>query len=157
MRRSVAVIHGFCSLGIIAALIGCSSSLHEGPTGTITGQLTIDGNPAGAGFMVSFMEMNRGFLAFGTTDAQGRFRIDSWNAGDMPTGTYKVMVSPGNSTPARDPSTITAEEAFENPELIDPVQPKAPFHPRYRDTTTSQLEFEIKEGPNEFEIPLKTK
>lgn len=157
MRSSATLIRRFRCLLLSVALVGCSSSLHDGPTGTVTGRLTVDGQPAGAGFMVSFMEMTRGFLAFGTTDAEGRFKIDSWNAGDMPIGTYKVMIAPPAATPARDPSTITAEEAFENPELIDPVQPKAPFHPRYRDTSTSQLEFEIKEGTNEFEVPLTTK
>ncbi|MDZ4686120.1 MAG: hypothetical protein SH850_13715 [Planctomycetaceae bacterium] len=132
--------------------IGCGG-VDYGPTGKITGRLTMDGKPLAAGTAVSFMQMEKGFLAFGMTDADGKFEVDSFNSGDMPAGVYKVMIAPP-AAPA--PKDVSAEEAFENPELRDPTV-KVEFPKKYRDTNTSGLEYEVKAGANDFPIDLTAK
>jgi hypothetical protein len=145
---SAIAVFGVCAL---AALTGCGGNTY-GPTGKITGRLTLEGRPMASGHAVSFMQMEKGFLAFGITDADGDFVVNSWNNGDMPTGKYKVMIAP---PPARhDANQLSAEDRFEHPELVDPVI-KIEFPEKYRDATTSGIEFEVEAGPNEFEIDLK--
>lgn len=133
-------------------LAGCGG-YDYGPTGKVKGTLTMQGKPLASGTAVSFMQMEKGFLAFGLTDAEGKFEVKSWNEGAMPIGVYKVMIAPPAGSPPP-PQNYTAEELFENPELMDPVT-KAEFPQKYRDTQTSGLEFEIKEGENNFPIDLQ--
>lgn len=142
-----------CGLPLLAlSLIGCGG-YDYGPTGTIRGKLTMQGKPLSPGTAVSFMQMEKGFLAFGLTDAEGKFEVKSWNEGAMPIGVYKVMVAPPASAPPP-PQNYTAEELFDKPELLDPVV-KAEFPMKYRDTQTSGLEFEVKAGENSCEFDLQ--
>jgi hypothetical protein len=137
---------------IVLSLAGCGG--HDfGPTGKVTGKLTMAGKPLAVGTAVSFMQMEKGFLAFGQTDAEGKFEVNSWNGGAMPVGKYKVMIAPPTAN-LPDPNSVSPEEAFDHPELLDPVV-KAEFPKKYRDTQTSGLEYEIKEGANDFQIDLK--
>jgi len=140
----------FGALVLMLSVTGCGGT-DFGPTGTITGKLTLLGKPIAAGTAVSFMQMEKGFLAFGLTDEEGKFEVKSWNNGQMPVGKYKVMIAPAAVPPAKN---LTPEEAFDHPELVEPAT-KADFPKKYRDTQTSGLEYEIKEGPNDFEIDLK--
>ena len=106
-----------------------------------------------AGHAVSFMQLEQGFLAFGFTDAEGNFVVSSWNGGAMPVGKYNVMIAPPVAAATTD---ATPEEQFENPELIAPKATSI-FPQKYRDANTSELEFEIKEGENNFDVDLKAK
>jgi hypothetical protein len=147
---SALAMFGCCAL--VAALSGCGRNSYD-PTGRITGRLTLEGEPLAPGHAVSFMQMERGFLAFGITDADGEFVVSSWNNGDMPIGKYKVMIAPPPPAP-HDANKLPAEDRFEHPELVDPVI-KVEFPQKYRDATTSGIEFDVEAGPNEFEIDLK--
>jgi hypothetical protein len=143
----------FLFLAVAACLItvGCGGTSY-GPTGKITGRLTLAGKPLAQGTAVSFMQMEKGFLAFGLTDADGKFEVTSWNGGNMPVGKYKVMIAPatGGTTSTEE---MTPEELFERPDLMDaPTSKDVPK--KYRDTATSDLEFDIKEGANEIPIDL---
>lgn len=150
LRTTALFVLPFCLL----TLSGCGHDY--GPTGRITGRLTMDGKPLSPGTAVSFMQMEKGFLAFGLTDAEGKFEVKSFNEGEMPVGKYNVMVAPPAGTPQTKPEYIDPDEAFEHPELLDPVV-KSEFPDRYRDTTTSGLAFDVKSGTNSFEIDLQSK
>ena len=147
--------HSFCFVPValcLVLLLGCGG-YDYGPTGKVSGTLTINGKPPAAGTAVSFMQMEKGFLAFGLTDAEGNFEVKSWNNGAMPVGKYKVMLAPpAGEAPL--PQNVSAEEAFENPELLEP-QVKAEFPVKYRDTSTSGLEYDVEAGNNTFPIDLK--
>ena len=154
MMASVAIRRSFLALSVLCftvVLTGCGG--HDfGPTGKISGRLTLEGKPMAPGHAVSFMQPEKGFLAFGFTDAEGNFSVGSWNEGDMPVGKYSVMIAPPAATaPAVAP---TADEAFENPELVDPKLSSV-FPVKYRDITTSGLEFDVVAGDNKFEVELK--
>lgn len=136
-----------------AIVSGCGGN-DFGPTGAVTGRLTFEGKPLAEGHAVSFMQMEKGFLAYGKTDAEGNFSVSSWNEGAMPVGKYKVMIAP---PPAAAPAVApTAEEQFDNPELVDP-RIRSEFPARYRDPLTSGIEYEVTEGTNKFDIDLKAR
>jgi len=132
---------------------GCSKDFDYGDTGRINGRLTMDGKPLPEGHGVIFMEPIKGYLAYGETDADGHFEVNSWNNGDMPVGTYKVQIGGPPAPEAR--KDLTAEELFDHPELIDPVAPPIQFPKKYVDKSTSGLEFVVKAGPNTYDIDLK--
>lgn len=141
-------------VGLLAiSIVGCGG-YNYGPTGKITGKLTFQGKPLAAGTAVSFMQMEKGFLAFGLTDPEGKFSVKSWNNGDMPVGKYKVMLAPSTTANATAANSASAEEAFDKPEIVAPPV-SVDFPKKYRDTATSGLEFEVKAGNNDFEIDLK--
>ena len=139
-------------LMIVVTLLGCNSAPY-GPTGKITGKLTMDGKLLPAGHAVTFMQMNSGFLAFGITDSDGKFVVGSWNNGDMPIGKYDVMIAPPTGG---DVSNLSAEERFDKPELSAP-KARVQYPARYRETTTSGLQFTVIKGDNHFDIDLKPK
>lgn len=142
-----------CSALLVASLLltGCSNEVDYGPTGTVAGRLTQAGEPLTEGTQVVFMHPEKGYAAFGSTDAEGNFQITSWNDGNLPIGTYRVMIQP----PAGElnPDTATDEQllAGAQPETV----PEAEFDFKYRQTSTSGLAYDVNEGPNSFEIDLK--
>ncbi len=133
-------------------LPGCSSGHDYGPTGRVTGRLTMDGAPLSAGSGVCFMEPMAGFLAFGMTDADGKFSVDSWNEGNLPVGKYKVWLA---SPPGAAPREMTSEERMDHPELAAEPKVRLEFPRKYVDKKTSGLEFDVKEGDNHFDINVE--
>ncbi len=142
------------ALSFVVSTIGCGGSPY-GPTGTVKGKLTMEGKPLPAGHSVSFMQMDKGFLAFGLTDAEGKFEVKSWNDGQMPIGSYDVMIGPPGGE-AADVSSMSAEERFDNPQG-GADKNRVAFPARYRETTKSGLKYEVKEGENSFDIDIKSK
>lgn len=140
---------------LAVSLAGCGG-YDYGPTGNITGRLTMDGKPLAAGHGVTFMEMQKGYLAVGVTDENGDFEVKSWNDGNMPVGPYKVAIAPPAGT-APDTSQYSADELFEHPELMEEKGGDAQFPRKYLSNKTSGLEYTIKEGDNHFDIDLKSK
>ena len=95
----------------LLAFVGCGGDFDYGSTGQITGVLTLDGKPLDPGYVVNFMEPMKGYLAFGTTDAEGKFTVNTWNNGKMPVGPYRVFIAP-----PRDPSEdLTPEQRMDAP------------------------------------------
>jgi len=99
------------------------------------------------------MEPKAGYLAFGMTDAEGNYKVTTWNDGNMPLGTYRVMVHP--PAPANDSETASAEEILAHPEKYKAVPVKSTIPKKYRETSTSGLTFDIREGANTVDIDLK--
>jgi hypothetical protein len=149
------IIRSFTVLMLVAAASGCGGDSY-GPTGRVTGKLTVDGKPLAAGHAVSFMQMEKGFLAFGLTDADGNFEVKSWNQGNMPVGKYDVMIAPPGGGESEADSSRSAEERFEAGQ-VSGGKPRVQFPVRYRETTTSGLHYAVVEGENHFDIDLKPK
>jgi hypothetical protein len=139
--------------GAALLFVGCGGDVDYGPTGTIKGKLTLEGKPLPAGSSAVFMEPKAGYLAFGLTDAEGNYTVNTWNDGNMPVGTYRVMVHPPG--PANDSEKASAEEIMAHPEKFKAVPIKTDIPKKYRETATSGLSFEIKKGENVIDIDLK--
>lgn len=137
----------FC---LISAM-GCGGESY-GPTGTVDGKLTLEGNPLQSGTAVVFQHQEKGFLAYGQTDAEGNYRISSFNAGNLPVGRYSISIQP--PPPKVDEASLDAHELIENPKLIEQTVVVVDFPERYRDTRKSKLEFEVNEGPNRCNLQL---
>ncbi|HWL08795.1 MAG TPA: carboxypeptidase-like regulatory domain-containing protein [Planctomicrobium sp.] len=134
--------------------VGCSRGTDYGETGTISGRLTLSGEPLVPGHAVLFMEPLKGFIAFGQTDANGLFQIDSWNQGKMPVGMYQVQIIPPAAREQKSQRALSTEEQFENPE--SPVRTAdIRFPKKYCEFKTSGLQYEITSGKNTFEIDLE--
>jgi len=75
------------SSACLLALAGCSTGYE-----TLTGTVTVDGNPAAAGVMVQFVPEGNTRPAEGIVDSTGRFTVTSvGKAGVMP-GAYKICL-----------------------------------------------------------------
>lgn len=146
------------SLGMFGLLIfmlpGCGGGVDYGPTGRIKGTLTMEGEPLAEGTQVVFMHPEKGYAAFGATDAQGNYEITTWNEGNMPIGTYKVMIQP--AVLAGQTAEPSAEDLLDNPEKFEQM-PQGNFPYKYRQTSSSGLEFAVDEGENVIDIDLSAK
>ncbi len=148
----------FVSLGLIVltlSLAGCLQGSSSGPTGTVEGHLTSKGKTLSEDTKVVFINSSSGFAAFGATTEEGAFKIlDSDDNANLPVGTYRVMIQPpanqlgGEEEPS-------AEEALDNPVHSKPKKKSLEFDFKYRQLSTSGLEYEVKEGPNTIDIDLK--
>jgi hypothetical protein len=144
----------FISL-IMAAFAGCLG--RSQPTGTVTGQVTYKGKPLPAGCLVTFVSQ-QGVAALGTVDASGRYQVVFAGKPEVPALEYNVSVTyPGVLGPemtdederkfmAGDPATVAK---------FSRKVPTAPIPQKYADEFKSGLSFQIKEGPNTFDIDLQ--
>jgi hypothetical protein len=137
------------SIALLASLSACNRGFDYGSTGQITGVLKLDGKPLEKGYVVNFMEPKKGYLAFGTTDEQGKFTVHTWNNGDMPIGPYRVSVV----TPTDPADELPPDQRFDAAPKPQ-AKPKSVIPKKYSDLMTSGLEFEVKEGANHFEVNL---
>ena len=133
---------------ILAALIGTlvvvalERPLPKPEIARISGRLTLEGRPLPRHSVV-FMEPSRGDLAFGVTDADGRFYIDSWKGGDMTPGRYRAYIRP----PRVDEDSAHGE---------GPLMPND-YANDYLEVSTTPLEYRIIIGENRFDIDLEGK
>lgn len=143
------------SLALLLAVLpyGCSADHDYGPTGRVTGKLTMDGKPMAVGTGICFTEPIAGFLAFGLTDAEGTFSVDSWNEGNLPVGQYKAWLAAPAGAPPRE---LTSEERMDHPELAAEPRVRYEFPKKYLDIKTSGLQFDVKNGDNHFDVNVES-
>jgi hypothetical protein len=112
-------------------LAGCSVG---GGTGEVSGSVTVDGQAVSEG-MVTFLDAEN-------KPHNGSIKDGKYKVNDVPSGKSKVFISPPI------PIALGPGPA--------PPAPKGPAVPnKYRDPKTSGLEFEVKSGGNQIDIPLK--
>ena len=137
---------------LVAAVIvaACEEPLAPPAIAHIKGRLTLNGKPLRPGHSVVFMEPHAGHLAYGTTDDNGKFVVNSWKNGDMVPGRYKAYIAP--PTPDENLDDRAGIDVLEVP----PAKPLAPieFPERYRVMESSGLEFAFVPGENEVVVNL---
>lgn len=114
-------------------VIGCGPS--EGPAGTVSGTVTLDGEPVESG-EVNFVS-SEGFAATGSI-TNGQFTLDA----PLPVGKYSVAVGPPALTAA--PGEEGGNAAI----------PESPVPASYRTPGMSGLSQDIQEGANSVTIEL---
>ncbi|WP_131282863.1 hypothetical protein [Blastopirellula marina] len=144
----------FAILLIAVATLGCGNQNDIGPTGRVNGVLTNKGVILSPHTQVVFLHSQGGTAAYGGTDEKGNFAIDSFNDGNIPIGAYRVMIQPPESQLGAEDEP-SAEELLENSNGRKAQKKDAEFAFKYRQLSTSGLEFEVKEGENVFQIDLK--
>lgn len=135
------------------SLTGCGGT-DFGPMGSVSGRLTMDGKPLEAGTQLLFMQMEKGYAAFGQTDAEGNYELvwmrEGRNWTEVPVGNYKILIQP--------PEVKNVDELDADAMLAGADQDIKPatavFPKKYQQHTTSGLQLEVKEGVNKHDISL---
>ena len=148
------ILGGACL--VLPLAMGCGGG-PGGPQGQVHGKATYQGKPISAGSTVSFLHESGGAAA-GKVEADGSYQLRSMNGDKIPTGKYKVLISP---PPA---PAMTPEEAMKAsmPAEIGKNSVKGPvadptIPDQYRAITTTPLNYDVAQGDNEINIELKDK
>jgi len=144
MRNLSLLVAIFTAVALIA---GCGGTgLH---TIVVTGTVTFDGEPL-EGAAITFTPRGEGHPAFGITDANGRYTLQTMlgnpDAGTTP-GDYEVAITKFEATPPR----TEEEDALGLP----PPSPRSLIPVRYGSTGTSGLAATVRQGEaNVFNFDL---
>jgi hypothetical protein len=136
---------------------GCGSGGYSGPTGTVRGTVTLNGESVPAGTGVVFLA-DDGFTASGQVGADGSYELSIADSGNqIPAATYKVMVSGaaagGVSADDADYDAMMEASASGDAQPETPAQSTIPS--KYNSTSTSGLSFTVSEGENTINIELQ--
>ncbi len=143
---------------VITSLIvagGCGAGGYSGPTGTVRGTVTLNGEPVPAGTGVVFVS-DDGFSASGQVDAGGTYELSSANTGTrIPAVSYKVMLSASSASEvtAEDADYDAMMEASASGQASSAAAPSA-IPAKYGSTATSGLSFTVDAGDNTIAIEL---
>jgi hypothetical protein len=134
----------------LTTFIGCGPGGYSGPTGTVTGKVTLDGEPVPQGCAVSFVSP-AGFTASAKVGAGGSYTLLNVDKPEIPVASYKVAVAQlaaevSGADYDKYMSAGGGGEAKSAPEAIPA---------KYQTAETSGLSFDVKQGPNTFNIELK--
>lgn len=155
-----------CSRGLWAVLGaagllfcgGCGPGGYSGPTGTVSGTVTLNSEAVPAGCNVSFVS-DQGFSATGTVESGGSYKLSRvGKAGEVldtiPVATYKVSISPPAEASEADYDKMMEEESTSGGDAeAEAGQEVIPA--KYQTTETSGLSKEVKEGSNTIPIELE--
>lgn len=138
--------HGIASTLILALAlnsVGCGGGRKKasGPSGTVKGKVTYEGNPVTEG-TVSFMSQS-GASGTGQLGAGGVFTIQSAEGG-LPVGTYAVGI--------RAPLVEDKGDGTSPPQMVLKKMDNLPE--KYAIPETSGLTAEVKEGANDFTFQM---
>ncbi len=137
---------------LLLAISGCSGNdgSYSGPTGTVTGTVTLDGKPVSAN--VVFMNSIEGFNASGVADDSGSFSLQSNGNSEIPVGKYQVGVTAADSGAEMDPEAAMKASLESEDGSIGEGSSTIPA--KYNSPAGSGLSFEVKEGGNNFEVKM---
>lgn len=118
MRRSVC--RQSFTLSVVLAAVGCGGG--SGPV-PVRGVVKLDGQPVANASVVFIPQAPGGREAYGSTDANGAFRLTTTKPDDgaLP-GKYKVVIQP--------PGSAGGSTPFDEPGKAPVAVPKAPAGPR---------------------------
>lgn len=142
------------SVGLLASILilgsfGCSGG-PTGPSGTVAGKVTLNGEAIPAGHTVAFISDSGSAAA--TIGAGGSYTLMSGESAQVPIGKYKVTIglpSAGELSTAEYDKQMEAGGAATKAKA-----PESSIPTKYLVPGTSDLEFEVKEGGNTFDIDL---
>jgi hypothetical protein len=153
-------------LALVSAAIvgfnGCSDGAPKPDASTmasISGSVMVDGKPVTKDSNIAFYCPDKGATAAGKIDALGKFSLTAADAKiGMPAGRYQVMIRPPDAPPVKIGTddykkmmmggTTTGGMPQKPPERATDIPSK--FH----DYATSEVELEVKPGPNTFDLDL---
>jgi hypothetical protein len=119
------------------ACVGCGSQSKV----AITGKVTLQGKPVTSGMVA--MDDGKGAHLVAPLNSNGEFAIENSETIKIPEGSYQVAVLPPKADFPVDPTQMaTAPKADVNVPM------------KYRDSKTSQITLEVKEGDNALEIDM---
>jgi len=148
MQRSNAV--ATIAIVFLGSFVGCGGG-DSGPTGTISGKLSLNGKVPPLGCQIQFMSNEGSVSADVFTD--GSFTIE-----EAPVASYKVAVSldsgPGDDmNPEAAMKMVAGEDG--NSSNPDAFSGNSLIPAKYMEFETSGVTFDVKKGNNEFTLDMK--
>lgn len=139
-------------LSILLTIVsGCSGGGYSGPTGTVSGTVTLAGQPVPPDCRVSFVS-DEGFTATAQVAGNGNYSLSSLDKSAIPTATYKVTITP---PPERELSEAEYEQAMADGTIGTAGSAVEVIPAKYQNLATSGLSFEVKAGSNTINIELE--
>jgi hypothetical protein len=148
-------------LVVIGVLVstGCEPGGYSGPTGTVSGTVTLNGQPVPQGCTVAVIS-DAGHTASGRVGAGGQYSLSVVGEGGkmsaIPAATYKVCVTPpagaetsGDYDQMMEQSASGGGQAAEAP-AQEEIIPAA-----FQTTATSGLSYQVEEGQQTIDIELE--
>ena len=153
MSRVGCVLIACCLVCLIT--IGCGPG---GPNlGTVTGKVTLDGQPVTNG-LVTFTPVEGGRAASGKTDASGQYDLVGVGGKGAVLGQHRVTVTTlHEAVAATEMSSDSAEyekQAMGDPSAYDTAEVVESIPEKYN--TKSELTKEVKSGANVIDLELTT-
>jgi hypothetical protein len=152
---------------VVGALIlaGCGSGGYSGPTGTVSGTVTLNGDPVPQGSTVVFLS-DAGHTASGQIGAGGSYSLSvvgkSGKCSAVPVASYKVFVTPpakGGGVMSEDSEEYAAmmesSASGEEQPAGESAAEEEVIPAKFQSAATSDLVFEVKKGPNTIDVTLE--
>lgn len=145
----------------VCLLTGCGGSTGPvGPQAQVNGTVTNDGKPVTLNSQVVFYNAEKGLTLSGTLDSLGKYSLSAADPKlGVPVGRYDVKILPPaapvvemNQSSADYKKMMQAGGA--GAATTKPADDAPDIPENFRDTKTSKLVFEIKEGANTFDLDL---
>jgi len=133
---------------MVVVVSGCGTK--SGPrVYPVTGTVLYEGKPV-LGAVVAFRGEGATRIATGTTDAQGRFKLTTYNSGDgTVAGKHKVTISKEVVEGAMESKDLSMEEAVKY--RPPPVKRRRELPAKYADPARPLIEVTVSESsPNDF-------
>ena len=151
---------------VLGMQLGCGPTGPDIDTFPVTGIVTLKGAPV-EGALVSFVPEGGTYSPAGTTDASGKYTLNTMGVDGAPAGTYKVKILKQKITQAEpaEPAPSGAggmppDELEENDpsyagDEAEPEEEVGNLLPaKYASETTSGLTAVVQEGENNFDFDL---
>ncbi len=142
----------FALAPLLLVLAGCGGGGLAGPTGTVTGKVTHNGEPIPAGCSVTFIHQGTSTPASGLISADGSYSLTMRGEEKVLAGEYKVSVSPPASNEQVDENTEGYEATMTG--AGDAATVTVPFPDKYLLAETSGLTFTVNEGSNTIDVKM---
>ncbi|HZN35118.1 MAG TPA: hypothetical protein VFB80_14920 [Pirellulaceae bacterium] len=131
-------------VGVLAAISLVAGCL-GGNAASVTGAVTLDGQPLTTGDVSFYPDGSPGAAAYGQINAEGKYTLSTGTAAGLSPGKYvAVVVATKPLPPPKDPYAPEVP-----PERITPA--------KYATVSTSDLHVEVKPGANDLPLSLKSK
>lgn len=127
------------SIALVALVVlsGCSPN-----AATVTGTVTLDGQPLKMGDVSFHPASGNGAVAYGKIDGSGKYVVSTGDETGLAPGQYAV--------------TVVATEAIAEPTGNVEVIPKVLTPLKYNTPETTDIKVEVKQGANDIPIELKS-
>jgi hypothetical protein len=154
------IMVSFC-LALMAICVGCGGPTGPvGPQSQVNGTVTNNGKPVTLNSQIVFFNAENGLTLSGSLDSLGKYALTPADPKlGVPAGRYAVSILPpptqiveANQGSKDYAKMMQAGGATVAPPAADASAPDIPE--KFRDAKTSKLVFEVKEGPNTFDLDL---
>ncbi|HEV3440232.1 MAG TPA: carboxypeptidase-like regulatory domain-containing protein [Gemmata sp.] len=149
----------FSLLGLLTLIGGCSKNPQSVDHAEVSGKVLIEGKPVPGG-QVSFVAVNGGFAASGNIDENGNYQIKA-PVGEVIITVNNSMLQPRRGAPSKGPPAPKElphpkqSGVDEQPTKEQPMKGHWVSIPsRYTDSSSSDLKYTVKPGPQTYDIGL---